>query len=192
MRPKDARHARLMRRLALDRNELRRTSDRIEAWCVIALIIAFVPLAVLSAACAVHWVHDAVKEQRQSALRQVTAVLVHAVPAGNPAVAGSGVFYARARWTVAGSPHVGDVPAIPGSPAGTAVRIWVDAAGRIQQPPPTPGQVRAEVWLALVAAPVGVALGLWLAWYALRCLLNRRRLVSWGKEWSSFERSWTR
>jgi hypothetical protein len=192
MRPVHARHAKLMRRLGLDRNELRRTSDRIEAWCALALIIAFVPLAVLSAACAVHWVHDAVKEQRGNALKQVTAVLVHAVPAANSVVAGSAEVVAPARWTVAGSAHVGDVEAIPGSPAGTAVRVWVDAAGRLQQPPPTPGQVTDEAVLALIAAPLGVALGLWLAWYALRCLLNRRRLASWAQEWSSFGPSWTR
>ncbi len=192
MRPAHARHAKLMRQLSLDRNELRRTSDRIEAWCALALMIAFVPLAVLSAACAVHWVHDAVKGQHDNALRQVTAVLVHAVPAGNPIVSETGVVFATARWTVAGSAHVGNVPAIPGSPAGTAVRIWVDATGSIKPAPPTPQQVTAEVVAALVAAPVGVAIVLWLAWFALRCVLNRRRLVSWSKEWSSFGPSWTR
>jgi hypothetical protein len=192
MRPAGARHAKLMRQLALDRNELRRTSDRIEVWCALALIIAFVPLAVLSAACAVHWVHDAVKQQHDNAFKQVTAVLVRAVPAANPVVADSAVFYAPARWTVAGSAHVGNVPAIPGSPAGTTVQIWVDAAGSIQQAPPTPGQVTADAVTALVAAPVGVALGMWLAWSALKCVLNRRRLVSWSKEWSSFGSSWTR
>ncbi len=191
MRPGDARRAKLMRQFALDRNELRRTSDRIEAWCALALIIAFVPLAVLAAACAVHWVHNAAKD-RDKSLKQVTAVLVHAVPAGNPVVTGSGMIPAPARWTVAGSAHVGEVPAIPGSPAGTAIRIWVDAAGSIQQAPPTPGQVTAEVVVALVLGPAGVATGLWLAWCALRCLLNRRRLVSWAKEWASFGPSWTR
>ena len=192
MRPAGARHAKLMRQLALDRNELRRTSDRIEAWCALALIVAFVPLAVLSAACAVHWVHDAARQQRDNASKQVTAVLVDAAPMGNPITSGSGVVFAPARWTVAESAHRGDVPAIPGSPAGTAVRIWVDAAGSIEQAPPTPEQVTAQVVLALVAAPVGVAISLWLAWSALRCVLNWRRLVSWTKELSSFGPSWTR
>jgi hypothetical protein len=190
MRSAHARHAALMRQFALDRNELRRTSDRIESWCALALIIAFIPLAVLSAACAVHWVHDAVNKQRDNPVEQVTAVLVHAVPAGNP-VAGSVLFYARARWAVAGSVHVGEVQAIPGSPAGTAVRIWVDAEGSIQQAPMTPAQITAQVVAALVAAPLVAAVSLWLAWFALRCVLDRRRLVSWAKEWSSFGPSWT-
>ena len=192
MRQAQAWHGKLMRQLGLDRNELRRTSDRIEAWCTLALIVAFVPLAVLSAACAAHWVHDAVKQQRENAVKQVTAVLVRAVPVANPITSGSGVVFAPARWTVAGSAHVGDVPAIPGSPARTAVRIWVDAAGSIEQAPPTAEQVTAQAVVALVAAPVGVAISLWLAWCALRCVLNWRRLASWTKELSSFGPSWTR
>jgi hypothetical protein len=193
MRPADARCAHLMRRLALDHNELRRPSDRIEGWCALALIIAFVPLAVLSAAFAAGWVHaSAVREQRANPVRQVTAVLVHDVPAAKGAMPGTVEFLASARWTFAGSSHVGDVPAIPGSRAGTAVRIWVDAAGNSQGPPLTAGQVTARIVLVVVAVPLGVALCLRLAWCALRRLLDRRRLASWAREWSSLGPSWRR
>jgi len=193
MRAADARRARLMRRLAFDRNELRRTSDRIEAWGALALIIAFVPLAVLAAAWAVSWVHaGAATEQRDDRLRQVTAVLVQAAPTAYPAVPDSATIAATARWTFDGSAHVGLVPATPGTPAGTAVRIWVDAAGNAQPPPPTTAQVTARVVLAVLAAPLGVALGLWLVWYVLRWLLDRRRLASWAEAWSSYGPSWTR
>jgi len=102
-----------MRRLAPDRNEMRRTSDRIEAWCALVLIIAFVPLTVLSACYAASWAHArGMKEQRAESLRQVTAVLLRAVPAGNATAAGSAVIEAPARWTLAGSTHVGEVEAI--------------------------------------------------------------------------------
>jgi hypothetical protein len=181
-----------MRRLALDRNELRRTSDRIEAWCALALIIAFVPLAVLSATYAVSWVHaGAVKEQHEP-LRQVTARLVQSAPTGNSAAAGLAVFWAEARWTVGRTTHIGDVPVVSGARAGTAVPIWVDAAGNVQQPLPTQAQVSARVVLAVVAAPVGVALGLWLVWCAVKWLLDRRRLSNWTHEWSSLGPSWMR
>jgi hypothetical protein len=192
MRPAGTRRAQLIRRMALDRNELRRTSDRIEAWCALALIVAFVPLAVLSATCAASWVHaSAAKEQREP-LRQVTATLVQSAPAGNQDVAGSAVLWTEARWSAAGTIHVGDVPVIAGTRAGTDVRIWVDAAGRVQQPPPTATEVAADVVLATVAAPLGVALGLWLVWSAVKCLLDRRRLASWTQEWSSRGPSWMR
>jgi hypothetical protein len=176
-----------MRRLALDRNELRRTSDRIEAWCALVLIIAFVPLTVLSACYAASWAHArGMKEQRAESLRQVTAVLLRAVPAGDATAAGSAVIEAPARWTLAGSTHVGEVEAISGTPAGTPTRIWVDAQGNAEPPPPTAAQVTASTVLVVAAAPLGVGLGLWLAWYALRFLLDRRRLASWAEEWSSF------
>jgi hypothetical protein len=192
MRPVGAMSAQLMRQLALDRNELRRASDRIEVWCALALIVAFVPLAVLSAICAASWVRaDAAKQQHQQPLRQVTAVLVQSAPT-DPAMPGGAAFPAAARWTVAGSTHAGYVPVVPGTLAGTDVRIWVDTAGKIEQPPPTAAQVSARVVLAMVAAPIGVALGLWLAWYAVKYLLDRRRLASWTHEWSSFGPSWTR
>jgi hypothetical protein len=192
MRPAGMRCAQLMRKLALDRNELRRTSDRIEAWCALALIIAFVPLAVLAAASAVSCVHAAALTTQRAQLRQVTAVLVRPAPSGNRDVAGSAVVLAEARWTVGGNTYVGDVPVTAGTRAGTAVRVWVDAAGKVQQPPPTAAQVAARVVLAMVAAPLGVALGLWLIWYAVKWLLDRRRLASWTHEWSSYGPSWTR
>lgn len=193
MRPADGRCAQLTRRLALDRNELRRTSDRIEAWAALALIVAFVPLAVLAAVCAVSWAHaSAVKESRGEPLKQVTAVLLHSAPAGNADVPGSALFSVPARWTVAGSAHVGDVQVIPGTPAGTGVRIWVNRAGKVQPPRPTAAQLSARVAVAAVTAPLGVAFGLWLAWLVLRWVLDRRRLASWADAWSSFGPSRTR
>jgi hypothetical protein len=193
MRRAKMRLARLMRRFALDRNDLRRTSDRIEAWGALVLILAFVPLAVLSASCAVGWVRaGAATAQRDGPLREVTAVLDQTVPPAAGAVPGSAELWAAARWTVSGSVHVGAVQAPPGTPAGTAVRIWVDAAGNFQPPPATAAQVSARVALVVMTTPLGVALGLWLAWCALRWVLDRRRLASWAGEWSSFGPSRTR
>jgi hypothetical protein len=68
----------LARRLGLDRNELSRASDRIEAWLLLALIVAFVPLAVLTTSAVAQWVHDAGARawRAKLSLRQVTAVLL--------------------------------------------------------------------------------------------------------------------
>jgi hypothetical protein len=193
MRPASLICTGLMRRLALDRNELRRPSDRIESWCALALMIGFVPLAVLSATWAASSAHAAgAKEARDRPVRQVTAVLVQSAPAAVPVVAGSAVIRAEARWTVGGTTHVGDVPVIAGTQAGMATRIWVDATGQVEQPPPTAAQVTARLVLAIVSAPFGVAVGLWLAWYAVKSLLDGRRMASWAHEWSSLGPSWTR
>jgi hypothetical protein len=194
MRSAQTRRARLVSGLALDRNPLRRASDLIEAWLRLALLAGFVPLAGLAVLGAARWVHaDGARELRaQPPLRQVTAVLIDAAPPAGPMIPGSARPEARARWTAAGSVHTGVVPAAPGTPAKTPVRIWVNGAGTVSQAPLTAADVRARVVLAAVAAPVVVALGLWLTWLALRWLLDRHRLAGWAREWSLVAPPWTR
>jgi hypothetical protein len=94
--------------------------------------------------------------------------------------------------TCRGVLHTGAVPAVPGTKAGTSVQIWIDAAGKAQQPPLTSSQLSARVALATAAAPLAVALGMLLGWCGLRWLLDRRRLAAWGESWSLAGPSWTR
>jgi hypothetical protein len=185
--------ARLARRLGLDRNELRRMSDRIEAWLILALIVAFVPLAVLATSNVAQWVGDAGVRQLRAdvSLRQVTAELLPGTPPTG-SVPGQVRSSERARWRLGGVTHTGEVPAEPGVPAGTAVPIWVNRAGQIQPPQLTAAQATARTVLAAIATPPVVALLLWLAWRGLRWRLDRHRLAQWDRAWSQVERLWTR
>jgi hypothetical protein len=184
----------LARRLGLDHNELRRTSDRIEAWLSLVLIVAFVPLALLATGAVAHSVDSAgARELRPGvAPRQVTAVLLPGAPATGSSPSGSAWSWEPARWTADGVTHTGNVPADPGTPAGTAIQIWVNPAGQAQPPPLTAAQVTARGRLAAVATPPAVALWLWLAWRGLRWRLDRHRLASWARAWSQVESQWTR
>jgi hypothetical protein len=184
----------LARRLGLDGNELRRASDRIEAWLLLALIVAFVPLAVLTTSAVAHWVHDAGARagRAELPLRQVTAVLLPGAGATGSPTTGSSWSWEPARWTAAGVMHTGDVPADPGTPAGTPVRIWINDAGQAQPPPMTAAEMTARTVLAAVATPPAVALGLWLTWCGLRWRLDRHRLAEWTRAWSFVEPLWTR
>ena len=194
MRKPDTPRPRLVRMFALDRNELRRWSDRIEAWFLLGFVITFVPLAAVAVISAARWVHaDGTRELGgELRLRQVTAVLVRAAPAVEMPTPESVFLWVPAHWTAGGVRHTGDVPAVPGTQAGASVRIWIDAAGKVQQPPLTSSQLSARVVLAAVAAPLAVALGMLLAWSVLRCLLDRRRLAAWDESWSMVGPSWTR
>jgi hypothetical protein len=178
--------ARLVRTFALDRNELRRRSDRIEAWFLLALTITFVPLAAVAAISAARWVRaDGARELGGGVgLTQVTAVLARDAPAEDAISPVTILQLVPARWTAGGARHAGAVPAVPGTPAGTPVRIWINAAGKVRQPPLTSSQLSARVVLAVVGAPLAVALGMLLAWCGLRWLLDRRRLAAWGQSWS--------
>jgi hypothetical protein len=193
MRSVQTPRARLVSGLALDRNPLRRPSDRIEAWLRFVLLLAFVPLTVLAAFGVVRWVHaDGTREVRaQAALRPVTAVLIRAAETPDP-LFGSVSIDAAARWTAVGLRHVGEVPVPMGAPAGTPVRIWVNSAGAEHQPPLTGAQVMARTVLAVVASPAAIALSLWVLWCAVRWLLDRHRSAEWARAWSLVARQWTR
>ena len=194
MRKPAARRAGLARRLGLDRNELRRASDRIEAWFMIVLVVAFVPLAVLATSAATRWVHDSGEQELRAelSLRQVTGVLLPRTPAVEPARPGSPWFWEPARWSDAGVTRTGPVPVPAGTPPGASVSIWINDAGQAQLPPVTATQVTARVVAAAVVTPPAVAFFLWLAWRGLRWRLDRHRLARWGRAWSVVERIWTR
>jgi hypothetical protein len=194
MRKSDTWRARLVHIFALDRNELRRRSDRIEAWFVLGLMITFVPLAAVAAIGAARAVQaDGTRELGTDLrLTQATAVLVRDAPPVNTIAPVSILLQVPARWTTGGVLHTGAVPAVPGTQAGTSIRIWIDAAGKVQRPPLTSGQLSARVVLAAVGAPLAVAIGMLLAWGVLRWLLDRRRLAAWGQSWSMVGPSWTR
>jgi hypothetical protein len=190
MRELAERRAGLARRLGLDGNKLRRTSDRIEAWFLLALMAAFVPLAILATSAAAHWVHNyGAREVHADLLfRQVTAVLLPGGAGASPT--GSAWSWEPARWTADGVARTGYVPADPGAPAGAAIPIWIDAAGHAQPPPVTATQVTDRVVLAAVATPLAVALGLWLTWRGVRWRLDRHRLAQWARACSRVDALW--
>jgi len=189
---------RLVRRFALDRNPLRRSSDRFEAWILLAMTLAFVPLTILTAMGASHWVQrSGSRELAAQQLREVPAVLLQAAPATAPSVTGSVSLLVRARWLADGATHVGVVPAVPGTPRGTTVQIWVTREGNVAREGHvtssllTAGQLDSRVVAAIVLAPVAVALTLWLLLCLLRWALNRHRLASWAASWTSVGPRWS-
>jgi len=126
----------------------------------------------------------------ESRLTQTNAVLTRDAPAED--TVGSIFLWVPAQWKVGGRLHTGSVPAAAGMRAGTSVGIWLDAAGKVQQPPLTAAQLSARTVLAAVSAPLAVALAMLVAWSGLRWLLDRRRLAAWDESWSIVGPSWTR
>jgi len=192
LRSAGTRLARLRHRLGLDRNPLRRRSDRIEAFFLLITIAALVPLATVATIATTSWTHSAgVRAERAGAtLRPVTAVLEQPVPTARPP--SSPLLSAPAHWVAYGKDHVGLVTAVRGSQAGARIQIWVDRAGHARPAPPTSAQIAAQVVLVAVITPPVVAFGLWLSWRLLRRLLDRRRMAAWGRAWSVVGPRWTR
>lgn len=172
-----------------DRNPLRRRCDRVEAAILAGLVAAFVLGGSLAALAAGQWAYDSAlrtEHADEAAWHQVAAVLLTTAEAWSPATA-------QARWT---APHgvrrTAWVPAPAGAPAGTSVRVWVDAAGRPAEPPLRHSQVEGQAVMAAIAAVVALAMLLGSAGLFARHVADRRRLAAWDAQWRATGPQWSR
>ena len=63
------------------------------------------------------------------------------------------------------------------------MRVWVDRAGQLANPPLTRDQVSGRTQLAAGTAVAGLAVVLAVAGWLTRRSLDRRRLAGWDAEW---------
>jgi len=185
---------RLLRGLRLDRNPLRRGSDRAESVVLAALLAAFLAVAPVVALAAGHWASaSAVREAQaqRASLSQVTATLVRKAPIWSGYGSGDGVI-TQARWRAPdGQARTGEVFALAGELAGGTVRIWVDQAGQLTGPPLTGDQVSGRTQLAAGTAVAGLAMVLAAAGWLTRRSLDRRRLAGWDADWLANGPRWS-
>jgi hypothetical protein len=187
---------RLVRRLGLDRNPLRRRSDVVAAWLLPAAVVAFLALCPLVYGLTGMRVRadNAVQQRADLSGRMVTAVLLQAAPGAAQSDNGANTWtvWTRARWTFGGRPRTGYVPVTSGTSAGARVLVYLDRSGRVQPLPLT----RAELSDRVVAdssycmAAITVMLA-GLAFLASR-VLDRRRLAGWQTEWLAVGPRWSR
>lgn len=182
-------------RLFLVPNELRRSSERLEA-ALVAGLAAVLAAAVVTAALVAAHVYRAEQTAALTSLRQTSAVL--AAPG-----ALSGDFHlhqaaARATWRLSdgtsrsGLLTTGVAPGLYDEPTGATVLVWVDRFGT-PKPPPL-GAIDLVLTSTLVGlAVLGAAVGVLFCCYRLgRRALDRRRLASWTSAWAITGPRWTR
>ena len=196
MRITGQRTAPLARRLGLDRNPLRRRSDRAEAWIRIALVLAFLigaPLAFLGAERWADSVAPTVAHAQRAGEHRVPATLLQGVPGGSDSFAVVTLGWVRARWVVPGGPaRTGYVEAPAGSRAGSTVQVWLDRSGTPTEPPWPLDQIRSWTLMIAVLAPVLLALLLLAVMGILGHIFHRKRLAGWQRAWSAIGPQWTR
>lgn len=175
-------------------NPLRRTSDRVEAWCstLLLLMIALgLPAASVSAGLAAH---DSTMRtvQAQSAERHQITARVTSAPDAAPGSAADEKQKVQVSWTGQDGRRQTGTTRVPlAATAGSTVRIWVDRAETVQDPPMsaenatatgwlTGGMTAAVVYAAFVAGRKGV-----------RLVLNRTRYAQWDAEWELVEPQWS-
>jgi hypothetical protein len=181
--------ARLTRCLGIDRNPLRRGTDRVEAALRLVMTLLAV-VAVPAAAVAVgRWADHYALHRVQAEMavdQQVTAVLLRDAPAtGTPDPYTSvQTAWVPARWQPPGQPpRTGEVLALAAARKGSTLRTWIDPSGAVTDPPPGHRVLVGDVWIAVVATCLVPWLVLLAAGTLARRVLDRRRLRAWEAEW---------
>ncbi|MEV6343014.1 hypothetical protein [Actinoplanes sp. NPDC051851] len=184
------------RRLGWERNELRRTSDRLQGWMVFTLVMTFLAGAPLLA----WWGGEAAyradlraQEWEREHSFPVQAVLVEdAGPVGAFGTRTEAPGAARATWTAPdGSPHSGLIQAASTARVGSRVAIWVDDTGSPRLPPGrhSPVTQAVVVGFAVVLCVASAVAG---AHRVGTALLDRQRDRAWQREWLQVGPLWSR
>nr|WSZ14618.1 hypothetical protein OH837_15435 [Streptomyces canus] len=180
------------------RNPLRRRTDLAQAWIAVGLfltVLAATPVAMFLLGDTAYR-HHKETARRQAATRYDTpAVLVHDVPRHpepGSYEAKKTLYPATVRFTdPTGTSRTAKTDVAPALTAGSTVRVWVNADGKITDPPLTMEQVRnrAMGWALLAAMAVPV-LGAAVHGYAHR-RLERHHLAQWDAAWADIAPRWT-
>jgi hypothetical protein len=183
---------RLLRGRRLDRNPLRRGSDRAETAMLCVLLAAFLAGAPLAAHAAGTWTYAASAREAQvqrGALHQVRATLLQAATAW---IFNDGGAEANARWKAPdGQACTGQLFVAGDAAAGSTVMVWVNQAGQLTDPPLQRSQVTGRAGLAEALAVTGLAVALIIVGWAARWALDRRRLAAWDAEWLATGPRWS-
>ncbi|WP_151483956.1 Rv1733c family protein [Streptomyces albicerus] len=175
------------------RNPLRRRSDVVEAWLVLAgWVLALV--GGLFAALLVADVVERAADGRRADSRAVSAVLAEDADDKVPARAVSDHrVWAKVRWTAPdGSTRTDEARVPPKTPAGARVTVWLDKSGKLATAPLTDGEVRIHAAFGGMLAAMcagGAVLG---AAGVTRACLVRRRMEQWAVEWERIDTRWGR
>ncbi|MFJ6898065.1 hypothetical protein [Streptomyces hokutonensis] len=173
------------------RNELRRHSDAVEAWIVLAAW-AFATAGGAVAGVAGAQAVEAAQARSGAAHRPATAVVLGTVPRSTrPATYGR--VLANVRWTDAqGTVRTGTAAVPAGTSVGRTVPVWTDGHGHLVDKPASPAVVTARVVMG--GTGVGLAGGLFVlaGGRLIRLRVERRATDLWGEEWELTGARWGR
>ncbi|MFF7640175.1 hypothetical protein [Streptomyces canus] len=168
------------------RNPLRRRSDRLEAWLVLATWTLALLGGLLAGAAAAAGMADDLAARR-AALHTVSAVLVGKADRTATVTADGSAETVRAkvRWTALdGSTRTGATRVAPGTAAGTSVTVWTDRRGDLVRAPLAAAEARLQSVLTGVLVAAGTGAVVFGGGYLARLRLDRRRLRDWEAEWA--------
>ncbi|MGW0882379.1 Rv1733c family protein [Streptomyces sp. NPDC002671] len=173
-------------------NPLRRHSDVVEAWIVLATWVLALVGGAFAGFAAAHSA-DAAFAARRAQVHAVSAVLTGDAARTPPAGTGydDARVWATVRWTDAhGTVHTERAKVFPGARPGSRVTVWTDRTGQVVSAPVTGASATVQAALTglLVAPSTGAAI--WVVGWGVRARLIRRRMAEWDEEWKQIGPRW--
>ncbi|MFC7304550.1 hypothetical protein ACFQVC_10030 [Streptomyces monticola] len=180
------------------RNELRRRSDVVEAWTVLALGLALLlgtPAAGIAAGLAAHAEGRAAAARQTAGNRPVRAELAQDTPrlrsVSSHDIGPPRKYRATVTWTGADQKaHSGTATVPAGTHRGEHVRIWLDPHGRIVPAPANSSDVWAQTLAVAVTASGSLALFVLAARLVVRRVAQARRMAEWEQAWERAGPEW--
>ncbi|MET9121348.1 hypothetical protein [Streptomyces sp. NPDC004528] len=177
------------------RSALRRRSDVVEAWALLAVVVLLLvgaPLAGVTVGCRVYEDARARAAAQRAERHRVAAVLVEDAPAAVTSPTGRQPSYqVRVGWTdPGGGSHTGLARVVAGARRGEHIPVWLDADGRRVGPPEDVSAVWQHTLMAgmfTAGAAVAVVVGVH---FAGRRVSARRRLAEWERAWERTGPEW--
>lgn len=181
------------------RNPLRRRTDRLRAWIALGLLLAVLaaaPAAMFAVGDAAHRHYRGTAEHEARTGEHRPAVLVHDAPR-HPEPGSDEAKQTRYPVTVRftgpdGESRTGKTEVEPGLSADSTVLTWVDADGRITEPPLTAQEIRSRTMGWAILAFLGVVLTGLAAHAITGLVLHRRNLAQWDAAWATTAPRWSR
>jgi hypothetical protein len=192
--PRVTRLGGFVRRWRIDRNPLRRATDRAATMVLAVLVAAFLigaPAAALATGAWMHGMAQRAQLAQEASRTQVTAAVLAVTPP-TPAGGEELAWQAQARWRAPDGRVVTHQVPVPSDIAvGGRLQVWTDRSGDLTTAPLVDSQVASqtasgEALGAIAAAVVLILVGTLAFW-----TLNKRRLAAWDADWQATGPRWT-
>lgn len=176
---------------------LRRRSDVVEAWTVLAVTVLLLVVAPSAGVIAAWWAHDDARDtarEQRADRRHVRAEVVGRTTEPLPTAQGGRQpsVEAAVRWTEPeGDLRTATARVPAGTRAGDMVDVWFDSRGRTAAPPADGTAVWQHTITIGVCATGGAVAVILLGHAVVRHAAMRRRLAEWEQEWARTEPEWT-
>ena len=182
---------RMFRGRRLDRNPVRRPSDRAETLALIWMLMACAITAPLVAHAASARATSIGQHARATALateRRVTAITLQATPPPDDSPYGVFSSSVKVGWTAPdGRARTGQILVDDGTREGSALPVWVTPSGDVAPTPLTVGEIAEITDITAISAALAVIAAFATSWALLKYLFRRRRMAAWEAEWAAFE-----